>query len=210
MKIIAITGPFGSGKTTVTQYISALLKKAGEDVHVISLDEIARHTIDESPVIIKKLADHFGDDIVNDDGSLNRPLLAQRAFADPQSTAELNAITHPATMTRAREILAATLDLGITPILESPFPISYISEVADPENMNLTIWTVGAPPGLRLQRGIHDGYKEEDALRRMKAQAGESAYVAEAATVIENSGTLGDLREAVRLWLRKSDLLKTK
>lgn len=89
MIIIGITGPTGSGKSTVCKYF---IEKG---YYVIDADKIARYAINESNICKKQLADYFGDDILDYNDNLNRALLSERAFENSEKVKILNNITHP-------------------------------------------------------------------------------------------------------------------
>ena len=89
MTVYGLTGKTGAGKSTV----AAFLKEKG--FYIIDGDVIARHITDKGKPALKLLSEHFGADIINADGTLNRKLLASRAFSSPENTAVLNSITHP-------------------------------------------------------------------------------------------------------------------
>lgn len=210
MRILAITGPFGAGKTSVTHLLAQELEKAGECVQTIALDEVAHSVVDGDANLRHRLADTFGPAILRDDSSLDRAALADRAFADNQATARLNALVHPPTVERARVLLAEAGKMGATAILEAPFPLAYMTELSEQhDHHHLDIWTVTAPTDVRLRRALADGYSEMDALRRMERQPSADAYRSEAAVHIENDGTRKDLLDRVKRCLKKSDWLKT-
>ena len=94
--VIGLTGQTGAGKSTA----AALLRAQG--LAVIDADEIARKVTRPGSFVLSALAAAFGADLILPDGSLNRPLLAQRAFSSPGQTARLNAITHPAIIQQMR------------------------------------------------------------------------------------------------------------
>ncbi|MCL2438073.1 MAG: dephospho-CoA kinase [Coriobacteriia bacterium] len=206
MKILAITGPFGSGKTTVTHLVAAALRSAGKKISIIALDEVSRQVVNEDLALRHELADTFGDHVLNDDASLNRVALAELAFADDQSTAQLNALVHPPTIAAARQLIARALEAGELPIVELPFPTVYLSEIFQFDGVDTIVWTVTADKETRLERGIADGYSYEDALCRMDRQPRMSAYQTEADTVIENCDDLDDLRLEVRILIEASPL----
>ncbi len=87
--IIGITGPTGSGKSTVSKKFKSL------GFAVISADDISRSVQSKGSECLNKLVEHFGEKILNSDASLNRKLLAQIVFADNKSRQLLNQITHP-------------------------------------------------------------------------------------------------------------------
>jgi len=205
-KILVITGPFGSGKTTVTHLITAALRSTGRQVNIIALDAVSRDVIDNDLALRHELADTFGDHILNDDSSLDRSALAELAFADDQSTAKLNALVHPLTVTAARQLIASTLDAGHLPIIEMPFPATYFADIIYQSDLNASVWTVTADRETRLERGLADGYSLADARQRMDRQPRISAYTAEADVIIENCDGLDDLRLEVSMCLEQSSI----
>ena len=91
MKLIAITGGIGSGKSVV----SSIVKVMGH--HVYDCDTRARQLMLNSEEVRRQVQEAFGPETYLDDGSLNREHLSKVAFKDPDSLARLNAIVHPAT-----------------------------------------------------------------------------------------------------------------
>ena len=99
MKIIGLTGPTGSGKSTVAEYF----KENG--VEVIDCDSVAREVTQVGSPLLPVLADAFGDGILSDDGSLIRKELAKRAYSDKKETEKLNSIMLPFIVDRIKEML---------------------------------------------------------------------------------------------------------
>lgn len=106
MRTLGITGRSGCGKSTVT----ALFRSHG--VPVADADQIARDVLLPGSPLLPLLAERFGADIRNPDGTLNRHLLADRAFATPEGKAALDAITHPEIVARIRAAKAAAAQSG--------------------------------------------------------------------------------------------------
>ncbi|MCL2526102.1 MAG: dephospho-CoA kinase [Coriobacteriia bacterium] len=204
-KIVVITGPFGSGKTTVSNFLAATLRSAGRAVRIVPLDEVSREVINDDTGLRDDLAAAFGDHILNDDSSLDRAALAELAFADDSSTARLNKLVHPPTIARAQELIADALEVGELPIIEMPFPASYMSEVFQ-FDVDAVVWTVVSDKETRLERGLADGFSLEDALRRMDRQPRISAYEMDASVVLQNDHGLADLRLEVQMCLEQSPL----
>ena len=88
MRIFGITGGSGSGKSTV----SSMLAEQG--VFIVDTDKIARKVVEKGTDCLKELCASFGDEILLQDGSLNRKKLAKIAFASKEKTELLNRITH--------------------------------------------------------------------------------------------------------------------
>ena len=94
MKIIGITGRSGSGKSAV----SALYRQLGYTV--ADADLVARQVLEPGSPCLAKLAEAFGSDLLTPQGTVNRQLLADRAFRDEESTQRLVNITHPEIIAR--------------------------------------------------------------------------------------------------------------
>lgn len=98
--IVGLTGGIATGKSTVSGFFSDL------GVPVIDADDLARQIVAPGQPALDEITDAFGDEVLADDGSLNRPALADIVFDDEQARQQLNAITHPriaqAMMDRAR------------------------------------------------------------------------------------------------------------
>ena len=92
MQIIGITGRSGCGKSTLTDSIRA----AG--FRCVDADQVAREVLLPGSPCIVQLQQEFGADIVDEAGQVRRRLLADRAFATPQGTARLTAITRKSTI----------------------------------------------------------------------------------------------------------------
>ncbi len=88
-KIIGLTGQTGAGKSTAAKFMSEL------SCAVIDADSVSRRTAQKDSPCLKRLAQEFGGDIINKDGSCNRRLLAQRAFSSDENTERLYSVTHP-------------------------------------------------------------------------------------------------------------------
>ena len=98
--IIGLTGSIASGKSTV----SAMLKQLGYPI--VDADEIARLVVEPGTSVIKKIGETFGEEVLNEDGSLNRETLGERIFGNGEEREKLNSIIHPAIreeMSRQRE-----------------------------------------------------------------------------------------------------------
>ena len=87
-KIIGLTGGTGTGKSSV----SALFKKKG--AHVIDADLTARKIVEPGRPALNEIKNHFGDKVINDDGTLNRKALAAIVFSDSSELDILDKITH--------------------------------------------------------------------------------------------------------------------
>lgn len=176
--LIGLTGATGSGKSTVA---NMLCEKFGF-AH-IDCDKIAREiTADGSPVL-GQLAQAFGDDILREDMSLDRALLATRAFASEQATKLLNSITHPIITSKAiAKVKDFTLE-GKTAVL---LDAAAIFESKIDKLCSFTA-VVSAPEEVRKARIIErDSITAEKAEERIRAQLTNSEYERNADVIIAN------------------------
>lgn len=163
---------------------------------VVDGDVIARQVVEPGTDGLARLVDAFGEQILAEDGSLNRPALAAIAFSDDEKRQTLNGIVHPLVGQRRSELIAAAADDAV--IVED-IPLLVESGMAP---MFPLVVIVHADEDLRVKRLIeHRGFSEQDARARIAAQASEEQRRAVADVWLDNSGTADQLVEKARqLW----------
>ena len=177
MKIIGLTGLTGAGKSTVAQKLMAY------GCYHVDADKVAREVINNNENVKNKLKERFGADVINADGTTNRPLLASRAFADTDSTNALNEITHPAVIEEIKSIIKDMEEVGYRGVIIDAIALfeSGLDALCD---FNVTVI---APKEIRLERIIkRDNITEEKALERINAQKDESFFTSKADFVLWN------------------------
>lgn len=176
MNILGLTGPTGAGKGAVGR----LLAQRG--ALVIDTDLLAREVVEKGSACLAALAEHFGQDILHPDGTLNRAALAAKAFADPAEKDMLEAITHPAIIARTHEILTDARES--LAVIDAPALFeSGMDAICD-----VTL-AVLAPADVRLGRIMaRDGIAEQAARLRMNAQPEEAFYRDRADYTLINDG----------------------
>lgn len=178
---IGLTGGMGSGKSTV----AARLRKLGATI--IDADQVAREIVQPGQPALRELVDAFGEGILLDDGSLNRALLAERAFASESATAMLNSITHPRIAERTQELYDAAGDAIV--VYDMPL---LIENGLDAEQDLVLV--VHAPVEQRLDRLVNSrGVNRDDAARRIAAQVDDQTRLSKADIVLDNSGSREEL-----------------
>lgn len=177
MKIIGLTGLTGAGKSTVAQKLMAY------GCYHIDADKVAREVINNNENVKNKLKERFGDDVINADGTINRPLLASRAFANEKSTNALNEITHPAVTEEIQSIIKDMEEVGYRGVIIDAIALFESGEDA---LCDFTVAVV-APKEIRLERIMkRDNITEEKALERINAQKDESFFTKQADFVLWN------------------------
>lgn len=187
--VIGLTGQTGAGKGEVARLLSA------RGAYVIDADAEARAVTRPGHPCLQQLAEAFSADILEPNGELNRGLLARRAFASPQQTERLNAVTHPFILRQIDEKL--THSTARVVLLDAPLLFQ-----AGLESRCDTTLAVTAPESVRMERICRrDSLTPQEAAARMRAQPPESYYTARADTVLNNNGTPEQLAAQVADWL---------
>ncbi|NVI90968.1 dephospho-CoA kinase [Actinomadura sp. BRA 177] len=187
---VGLTGGIGSGKSEV----SARLDERG--AMIIDADKIAREVVEPGTPGLAAVVAEFGVDVLLPDGAMDREKVGKIVFADPDRLAALNAIVHPLVGARMQELMdAAPADAVVVydvPLLAENGLAPMYDEVV----------VVDAPEETQLDRLVaRRGMPEEDARARMAAQASREDRRAVATHIIDNSGTLDDLKTQVdALW----------
>ena len=192
--MVAVSGGIGSGKSSVT----ASFKSLG--ALVADADVIAREILEPGQPALVQVAARFGDDLIREDGTLDRAGLARRVFAGEgadECVAALNAITHPAIERRAWEILSAA-PAGSLAVYDIPLLVE--GDYADRFD---AVVIVDAPLDVRIKRLEGRGVPPEDARARIRAQASSDERRAIAHVWIDNRGSAEDLRQvSSQVWER--------
>lgn len=164
---------------------------------VVDADAVARHVVERGSPALEKLVERFGEEILDEDGNLDRPALGRLAFVDDESRKALEAITHPAIN---EEFLARIMAAPQDGIVVCDVPLLYESTHARSRGYEIII-VVEAPREQRLARLEQRGVPRDDAEQRMKAQATDDERRSIATHVIDNSSDLAALeRQVDDLW----------
>ena len=195
--IVGITGGIGSGKSAVTERFEKL------GITVVDADLAARVVVEPGRPALAAIAEHFGGEIIQSDGSLDRAALRQRVFADEAERLWLEQLTHPLI---GREILEQ-MEASGSPytILSSPLLLETSQrELAD------CVVVVDVPESIQLERTIQRDSNDEAQVRRiMAAQLPRQRRLEQADIVIDNSRSLDHLDQIVaglhREFLQRSE-----
>ena len=188
MRIIALTGGIGAGKSLVAQYFSEL------GARVVDADQFSRVAIERGSDGFDEVLLRFGESILRD-GDIDRKALAEIVFADASARADLEAIIHP----RVRELFNDVVaDLAPDETLIYEIPLLVESNAAT--NFDLVI-TVEADIEIRKERLRKRGMFISEIERRIAAQASREERQAQADYIIINDGDEDALLRSVEnLW----------
>ncbi len=186
MKVIALTGGIGSGKSTV----AAEFEKLGAEI--VDSDKISYEIMLPGGCAYNEVVDVFGREILFEDGTINRKCLADIVFADDKKLKTLTGITHRLIY----EELQRRVDLSKADVVCLEIPLLFTSEC--PIDINLKIAVV-APYDIRLKRVVkRDGCTEEQAKMRMAKQLSDEEMIRLSDCYIENSDDKECLKEQVK------------
>ncbi|HUE92894.1 dephospho-CoA kinase [Pseudomonas sp.] len=183
--ILGLTGGIGSGKTAVAQHFIDL------GVHLVDADHAARWVVEPGRPALDKIVEHFGGDVLQADGQLDRSALRARIFADSDERRWLEALLHPLI---GQEIMAYLARA------ESPYAILVSPLLIESGQHRLTqrVLLVDAPEQLQIQRTIaRDQSSAEQVQAILNAQASRSERLQHAHDVLVNDRDLHWLQTEV-------------
>jgi dephospho-CoA kinase len=186
MVTVALTGNAAAGKSTVARIWS----EAG--IPVVRADDLAREAVAPGSAGLAAVVDAFGDGFLNADGSLDRVALRDRVFRDPEDLARLEAILHPRIRVLRDLWMIQMRDEG-HPLAVAEIPLLF--EVGLEDEYEAVV-LVHAPEEDRIRRLVEErGLDREEATRIVDAQIPSEDKRAKADYVLDNLGTMGELKD---------------
>jgi dephospho-CoA kinase len=191
--ILGVTGGIASGKSTVSEMLSAL------GAAHIDFDVLSRKVVEPGRPALGKIVDYFGRQVLDADGALDRKKMSEIVFQDFEKRKKLESFTHPAIYEEfVRQIEAITS--------ENPYAIIQVSvplliEV-NMQHMFDKILVVYASPEQQIERlSARDGISSDEAANILKAQLPIDEKLSYADYIVHNEGDLAETRRQVeKLW----------
>ena len=185
---VALTGGIGSGKSTVAEFLDEL------GAYVIDSDQLAREVVERGTPGYEAVLAAFGDGILTD-GEIDRVKLAEIVFKDSIARATLESIIHPLVRDAAEKMVKS---LPSDAVVINQIPL--LVETDGAKRFDFVI-TVSADEDVRRRRLVERGMKDYEITKRLAAQVNDAAREAIAHSVIRNSGSIEELRQAVEsIW----------
>ena len=190
---VGLTGGIASGKSMVADELAA------RGAIIIDADVLAREVVEPGTPARAAIIDRFGAQVLRD-GQIDRARLAQIVFADPHARRDLERIVHPAVRARAAELERAAGDAAVVVHV-----IPLLVETGQHEDFDVVV-TVDADHETQIQRlMVRNGFTRADAESRIAAQASREDRRRAADVVVDNTGSLTQLREQIdALWAELS------
>lgn len=196
MRVIGLTGGIGAGKSEVAATLTSLGAK------VIDADREGHLTYARGSIGWRRLVELFGDSVLDDDQEIDRPILGRLVFGNPQAMAWLNSAIHP--------LIRGRLTTRLTEMGEEGIEVAVVDAAvlyqAGWDDLTDEVWLVRARPETVIPRlAAQRGLQPWEARRRIESQGTTDQAANRADVVIDNAGTLPELRDKVeRLWKERS------
>ena len=185
MYVVGITGGIGSGKSAATERFESL------GITVVDADVISRIIVEPGRPALAAIADHFGEDILQSDGTLDRARLRTLVFNSPEERSWLEQLTHPL----IGEEIVTQLTAAKSPYVMLSSPL--LLETSQARLTDLVI-VVDVPVDVQVQRTMARDDNDEAQVRRIiDAQMPRKDRLARADIVIDNNQSLAALDESI-------------
>ena len=185
--IIGLTGGIGSGKTTVANMFIEL------GIEAVDADVVAREVVDVGTPALNQIAEHFGDQVLHNNGSLNRAQLREIVFHSPEKKDWLNNLLHPL----IREEMARQIAQCQSPYCLLIAPLLFENGLDKSVSRTLVI---DVPEETQIARTLSRDESDEATIKNIiNAQINRKDRLSMADDVIDNSGDdLSSIKEQVR------------
>lgn len=185
MLVIGLTGGIGSGKSTVASIFAEF------HIPIIDTDEIARQLVMPGQTALQEIIDTFGDDILLPNKELDRKKMGSISFTDNSARKKLEQILHPKIRLEVEKQLAnlaVPYVIIVVPLLTEKGKYDFIDRVL----------VVDCEESQQLSRTIKRDKRNKDQIQAiLKSQASRQQRNAIADDIIENTGDIAALRQAV-------------
>ena len=182
MKVIGLTGGVGAGKSLI---LNILKNEYGAEV--IKADEVSHELMEPGNAAYLAVKEDFGNTFFKEDGKLDRQLMAARIFLDENVRKTINKIIHPLVWKTIRDKISASHSALIV--------VEFAIMGEKTENDYNEMWYVRSSVQNRIHRLAENrGYTKERAENIMASQASESEYLERCDRVIENNGSIEELK----------------
>ena len=167
--VVGLTGGIGSGKSLIANLFAEL------GVPIVDADVVARTVVEKGSPLLAKIADHFGESVLNEKGELNRAYLRSYIFAHPTEKEWLNNLLHPAIRTEMLAQIQA---------VEAPYLLLVVPLLIENQLTTLCDRVLVVDVPMEVER---DGSALETVKQIIAAQVNRETRLQYADDVIENA-----------------------
>jgi dephospho-CoA kinase len=195
MLVIGLTGSIGTGKSEAARQLEAL------GASIISADQVGHEAYTPNTEAWEQVVAAFGDDILQEDGEIDRGKLGAVVFSDPGQLDRLNQIMHPRMARMVSDKIEVLRGQGVGVVVVEAallFEAGWDSLVEE-------VWVTDSPEEIVIERlKQRNGMSEEEARKRISSQMDRSERLERSDAVIDNSGDMAGLESAIKeLWDRR-------
>ena len=184
MVVIGLTGGIASGKSTAARYL------AEKGAHMIDADKLGHRIYEAGRPAFDKVVAAFGDDVVGEDGEIDRRVLGGKVFGSPELLKRLTDIAWPEILAMATEEISQARRQGATIVVLEAAVLLEANWQSDVDE----VWVVTVEPEVAIARATaRDGVDEAAVQARIDAQLSNAERVALADVVIANGGSEAEL-----------------
>ncbi len=185
--VIGITGGIGCGKSTASKLLSEMF-----NAPIIDADKISHEAFSSKEILIE-MCNFLGDDILDENGNIDKTKVANIVFLDVNKLKQLNSIIHPYVMKKIRDSIKSLSKKHAYIIIDVPLPNDDFLNLSD---FIITIWADLDIRISRLQK--RSNFTEEAIMARIKKQMSQEEYESLANTVIYNNGDIEELQKNIQ------------
>ena len=193
--ILGLTGGIATGKSTVSRYFS------DKGYAVVDADVVARRVVEPGTEGLANIVAHFGTEIIQKDGTLNREKLGAMIFSDAEKRETLNNLLSA----QIRRTIMADTETRVNanqPLIVLDIPLLYEAGYETHCDAVMVVYTTEAVQLERLM--ARNNLTEEEALNRIASQEPIETKKDRADIVIDNNGPLNHTYEQVETWLKNN------
>lgn len=193
-KILGLTGGIASGKSTVSKYFSSL------NIPIVDADLVAREVMRAGSPAVKEIEEQFGEEVLLDNGEINRTYLGDLIFTYPEKRKQLNQIVQG----RIREAMEAEKAKYIKenpPLIILDVPLLFEENYETEVDEVMVVYVDFETQKERLMKRNKD-LSEDDALNRILSQIPLAEKAKQADILIDNNGTIEQTIQQVKDWLK--------
>ncbi|HHE5918764.1 TPA: dephospho-CoA kinase [Staphylococcus aureus] len=197
-KVIGLTGGIASGKSTVSELLSVFGFK------VVDADKAAREAVKKGSKGLAQVREVFGDEVIDENGEMNRRYMGDLVFNHPEKRLELNAIIHPIVRDIMEEEKQEYLKQGYNVIMD--IPLLFENEL---ENTVDEVWVVYTSESIQMDRLMQrNNLSLEDAKARVYSQISIDKKSRMADHVIDNLGDKLELKQNLERLLEEEGYIE--
>lgn len=196
--ILGLTGGVGSGKSRILRLLDTEY-----GFHVIQADQVAKALMEPGMDCYSAVVEYLGPSIINEDGSINRLVMAEQIFSDPAKRRGVDTLTHPLVWEACFfQAIEAQKDCVV---IEAAIPSKQFRDNCD------EMWYVYTSRENRIARlEAGRGYGEGKTLKIMDSQVPEEVYRSFSDVVIDNNGTVEDTKVQIQAYLERQNKIQIK